>query len=155
MFFIKMSHPRPLFPLFLAFQINITNLQQKMTIQYMVLGYELMTFGTWVSWHNHKARVHALLAKMALLLLLLWLILFWAQPKSIFKLWFLFCLYLVCKKQKVYSPPQKKNLEKVASGFVEKLIADLRRALKEITSKQINKEAVIYFLSDCPDCLTD
>ena len=43
---------------FRSFQTNIitiftTNICEKMSIQYTVLGFEPMTFGMWVSSHNH------------------------------------------------------------------------------------------------------
>ena len=57
MTFFKTGHPPSLFHLFLSFQTNNTQfLQQgyvKMSIQYMVQGFEPMTFWTWVSSHNH------------------------------------------------------------------------------------------------------
>ena len=34
-------------------QIFTTNRCEKMSIQYTVLGFEPMTFGTWISLHNH------------------------------------------------------------------------------------------------------
>ena len=46
---LKMGHPRPLIRLFLFYQINViifTNLCEKMSIQYMVLGFEPTTFRT-------------------------------------------------------------------------------------------------------------
>ena len=55
----KMGHPRPLFHLFSSFQTNIAILLQHiyvknvMSIQYMVPGFEPMTFGTRISSHNH------------------------------------------------------------------------------------------------------
>ena len=45
------------FHLFSSFQTNIKIFKtikcEKMSIQYTVLGFEPMTFGTWVSSHNH------------------------------------------------------------------------------------------------------
>ena len=56
-FYIKMNQPRPLFNLFSSFQPHITNFTtnkcEKMSIQYTVPEFELTTFGTWVSSHNH------------------------------------------------------------------------------------------------------
>ena len=57
-FLKKIGQPRPLFYLFLSFQTHITILHQfkeknVMTIQYTALGFELITFETWVSSHNH------------------------------------------------------------------------------------------------------
>ena len=55
----KMRHPRPLFRSFSSFQANIIiPLQQigiceKMSIQYTVLWFEPVTFGTWVSSYYH------------------------------------------------------------------------------------------------------
>ena len=48
--FLKMGQPRPLFRfIFRSFQTNITifttNICEKMSIQYMVPGFEPMTFG--------------------------------------------------------------------------------------------------------------
>ena len=48
----------PLFHLFSSFQTRIANFTtnrnvDKMSIQYTELGFELMTFGTGVSSHNH------------------------------------------------------------------------------------------------------
>ena len=52
-----MGHPRPLYSLFSSFPTNITifttNKCEKISIHYMVLGFEPMTFGTLVSSHNH------------------------------------------------------------------------------------------------------
>ena len=48
------------FRLFMSFQTNITifttNICEKVPIHYMVLGFEPVTFTTWVSSHNHKTR---------------------------------------------------------------------------------------------------
>ena len=56
-FLKKMGQPWPLFRLFSVFsnkQYNFYNNNLwKMSIQYMVLGFEPTTFGTWVSSHNH------------------------------------------------------------------------------------------------------
>ena len=56
-FFYKMGKPWPLFHLFSSFQTHITmfttNKCEKMSVQYMVPGFELMTLGTWVPSHNH------------------------------------------------------------------------------------------------------
>ena len=55
-----MGQPQPLFHLFLSFQHTLHFLQQinvKMSIQYM--GFELITFGTQLSSHNHLTRVPA------------------------------------------------------------------------------------------------
>ena len=53
----KMGQPRPLFHLFSSFHTFITifttNKCEKMSIQYTMLRFELTTFGTWVSSHNH------------------------------------------------------------------------------------------------------
>ena len=58
-----MGHPRPLFCLFLSFQTNITiltiNKCENMSIQDMMLGLELMTFGTRASSHNPSTRAPA------------------------------------------------------------------------------------------------
>ena len=47
---LKMDHSRPILRLFSSFQTNFTilptNKCKKMSIQYMVLGFELTTFGT-------------------------------------------------------------------------------------------------------------
>ena len=60
----KMEQPRPLFHLYWSFQTRITifttNKCEKMSIQYMVRGFEPMTFGTWVSSHKHKTRAPSL-----------------------------------------------------------------------------------------------
>ena len=61
----KIGHPRPLFRLFESFQTNITifttNKCEKMSIQYMLPGFELTTFGNRVSFHNHQTRAPTLL----------------------------------------------------------------------------------------------
>ena len=48
--FLKMGKPRPLFHLFLSFQIHTTifttNNCEKMSIHYIMPGFELMTFET-------------------------------------------------------------------------------------------------------------
>ena len=55
--FFKTGRPRPLLLLFSSFQTNITilttNICEKISIQYMVLGFELTAFGTRVSSQNH------------------------------------------------------------------------------------------------------
>ena len=57
--FLKMGQHWPLFHLFSVFSNKQYNFYNKsmwknvMSIQYPVLGFELMTFGTWVSSHNH------------------------------------------------------------------------------------------------------
>ena len=61
-----MGQSRALFQLFSSFQTNIitiltTNQCEKMSIQYMVLGFKPTTFRTWVSSHNHLTRAPALL----------------------------------------------------------------------------------------------
>ena len=56
-FFKKMGQPRPFFVYFRSFQTKITNFYYKymwkMSVQYMVPGFEPTTFGTWLSSHNH------------------------------------------------------------------------------------------------------
>ena len=55
-FFKKMGQPRPLIVYFRSFQakiITIFTTCEKMSIQYTVLGFELTTFWTRVSSHNH------------------------------------------------------------------------------------------------------
>ena len=52
--FFKMGQPRPLFHLFSVLsykQINVKNVQ--ISNQYMVPGFELTTFRTWIVTHNH------------------------------------------------------------------------------------------------------
>ena len=65
-FFTKMGQPRPLFNLFPSFQTHITifttNKCEQMSIQYMVPGFELATFGTRGSPHNHQTRALALVS---------------------------------------------------------------------------------------------
>ena len=55
-----MGHSRPLFHLLSSFRTQITkftaNKCEKMSIQYTVPGFELTTFGIWVSSHNHYTR---------------------------------------------------------------------------------------------------
>ena len=57
LFFKKWANPGLFFVYFWSFQTNITifttNICEKMSIQYTVLGFEPTTFGTWVSSHNH------------------------------------------------------------------------------------------------------
>ena len=58
---------QPLYYLFLSFQTNITILTTnmymwKMSIQNAVPGFELTTFGTWVSSHNHNWNIFLLLS---------------------------------------------------------------------------------------------
>ena len=56
MVFFKFWPTRPLFHLFLSFQTHIITIfttNNAMTIQYMGPGFELMTFGTLASSHNH------------------------------------------------------------------------------------------------------
>ena len=58
--FKKMCQPRPLFRLFSVFsnkQYTFYNkLMWKMSIQYLVLGFEFTTFGLWASSFNHWTR---------------------------------------------------------------------------------------------------
>ena len=49
-----MGHPRPLFVHFCPLKQTLKLLQQKKSIQYMVLGFEHTTFGSWVSSHNQQ-----------------------------------------------------------------------------------------------------
>ena len=62
-FYLKNGSSRPLFGLFSSFQTNITffttNICEKMSIQYTVLGFEHTTFKTWVSIQNHWTRAPA------------------------------------------------------------------------------------------------
>ena len=55
--FLKMRHPRSLFHFLVFFKqtsIQFYNkLSEKMSIQYMALGFEPTTFRMWVSSHNH------------------------------------------------------------------------------------------------------
>ena len=57
-----MGQPRPLFRLFSVFSNKQYNFYNKsvwikvMSIQYPAPGFEPMTFGTWVSSHNHQTR---------------------------------------------------------------------------------------------------
>ena len=60
MFFFKKKWANPglFFLYFRSFKRNIvtiftTNICEKMSIQYTVLGFDPTTFGTWVSSHNH------------------------------------------------------------------------------------------------------
>ena len=63
--FLKMGQPRPFLFIFGLFKQTIQFLQQinvknVMSIQYPALGFEPMTFGTWVSSHNHENRAPTL-----------------------------------------------------------------------------------------------
>ena len=55
--FFKWANPGLFFVYFWSFQTNITNFCNKYmwknVLQYTVLGFELTTFGTCVSSHNH------------------------------------------------------------------------------------------------------
>ena len=66
--FFKMGQTQPLFIYFRSLQTHIaistTNKCEIMSIQYTVPGFELTTFGTRVSSHNHKARAPALLSQI-------------------------------------------------------------------------------------------
>ena len=58
----QMGHHRPLFHLFRLFKqtLQFYNLKMwKVSIQYMVLGFEPMAFRTWLTSHNHKTRAPA------------------------------------------------------------------------------------------------
>ena len=63
-FFKKMGQPWPFFVYFQSFQSNIkffyNKYMWKMSIQYMVPGFEPTTFRMWVSSHNHETRAPAL-----------------------------------------------------------------------------------------------
>ena len=63
----KVGKSWPLFNLFSSFQTNITifttNIWEKMSIQYTVLGFETTTFRTWVSSHDHWTRAPACLSR--------------------------------------------------------------------------------------------
>ena len=49
-----MGQPDDFFIYFRLFKQILQQIDsEKMSIQYSVLGFELMTFGTWVSSHNH------------------------------------------------------------------------------------------------------
>ena len=58
-FFKKMDQPRPLFRLFSSLKAHITNFTTNRYVKkcpssrYTVPGFELTTFGTWVSSHDH------------------------------------------------------------------------------------------------------
>ena len=62
-FLKKWANPGLFFVYFQSFQTNITifttNICEKMSIQYTVPGFEPMTFGLWVSSHNHYTRAPA------------------------------------------------------------------------------------------------
>ena len=56
--FYKLANPASFIVYFRSFQANIitiftTNMCEKMSIQYIVPGFEPTTFGTWVSYHDH------------------------------------------------------------------------------------------------------
>ena len=65
-FLKKMGQPRPLFRSFSVFSNKQYNFYNKsmwknvMSIQYPAPGFELTTFGMWVSSHNHQTRAPAL-----------------------------------------------------------------------------------------------